>query len=150
MKTETVSLAELIAKIDDGADAVSVGVRVTSEILENRTELAQQLFSPLVIAEVTRTHRLATRAAENSAFNAEARPGKPYNPAAAMKVLAQEMFYIVSAGMVAWNLATAPQHDEREAYQRGRGLACIEDAERHAQAAKEIRAAGVTCLAELQ
>jgi hypothetical protein len=67
----------------------------------------------------------------------------------AREILAQETF-AVGGIRVEWGAATAEQHLERAAMQRRLSGDCIKDAERHEQAAAEIRAAGVRCLNDLK
>lgn len=59
------------------------------------------------------------------------------------------MAYVDGHGLVAWDQMTADQHDARAAMQRRLAGECIQDAERHEEAARMIREAGVTCLAEI-
>lgn len=59
------------------------------------------------------------------------------------------MFMVPGEGLVAWDTATADQHEARARMQRELAGICVEDAERHDEAARMIRDAGVTCLADL-
>jgi hypothetical protein len=73
----------------------------------------------------------------------------PQDRVAARHALAEETFGLRDGSSVAWLDATAEQHRERAAWQRELAGNCVKDAKRHELAAKEIEAAGVSCLRDL-
>lgn len=74
----------------------------------------------------------------------------PRDRVRAREALAHETFALRDGTRVEWGKATAGQHEERAEMQRALSGECVKDAERHEQAAKEIRAAGVRCLDDLR
>jgi hypothetical protein len=74
----------------------------------------------------------------------------PADRVRAREVLARETFALPDGTRVEWGEATEGQHLARAEMQRRLSGDCIKDAERHEQAAKEIRAAGVRCLNDLK
>ena len=59
------------------------------------------------------------------------------------------MTFYVDGEIVRWDEATADQHEARAAMQRRLAGECVADAVRHEEAARQIREAGVACLAQI-
>lgn len=144
---ETVTLGSLIKALDDGVvDSDILTGEVVEEIMRTAPDLARAYLRPAVYAQVHAIRRFATLAVEKI-VDEEIRVG--VDPSAARKKLVAECFYIRSCGMVPWLEATAEQHLERAERQRARAVPLLEDAQRHERAARDIRDAGVSCLADL-
>lgn len=116
-------------------------------ILSAPPERAHIYLRSAIAAQIHNARRLATLAMEKTVDN-EIRVG--VDPSAARKKLARECFWIPSCGFVPWLEATAEQHLERALHQRQRAVPLLEDAERHELAARDIRKAKATCLADLE
>jgi len=71
------------------------------------------------------------------------------SPVVARKKLSDEGFVLPDGTHVHWLTATIEQHELRAAYLRTKANGLIRTAQRHEQAAADIEAAGVTCLAEI-
>jgi len=71
------------------------------------------------------------------------------SPVAARKKLAEQGFVLPDGTYVEWLSATVEHHNLRAQYLRRKSDGLIRTAQRHEQAAADIEAAGVTCLAEI-
>jgi len=122
-----------------------------------RAHRKHQLWQELApyLRDRTRAYmRNAVREEEDEAF------GNPTEPVVALtemlsgpleqrRLLLEGSFVGVGGRRVLWGEASAEDHDERAARQRRLAGSCLVDAQRHEEAARMIREAGVTCLNDL-
>jgi hypothetical protein len=105
-----------------------------------------EFHEQLLIAHATQVLRARTRTVE-LAVDAEIRAG--VSPVVARKMLRSEGFVHPTDGWVPWLEATAEQHEERAEYLEAKAAGVMVTAQRHRQAADDIRNAGATCLADI-
>jgi hypothetical protein len=145
---EQVTLGSLIETLDDGRmDSSALTEEVIDVILAATPEQAHAYLRAAVANHIHNVRRARTLLVEKTVDD-EIIVG--VDPSAARKKLVREGFWIPSCGFVKWLEATAEQHIERAQQQRLRVGTLLQDVERHERAAKDIRDAGVTCLADLE
>lgn len=150
----TVNQEDLMASLlNTVRELVSQGVepeRAVAQALRgaSRADL-DDTVKPLLLSDAQNLHRSMVRDLEKKAFplpNEE--PAAPDVQAEARAALLGEGFSI-SGRWVLWSQATAEEHRARAQYLRSMAASTLDTAKRHEQAADDIEAAGVTCLAEI-
>lgn len=135
--------AALRAAIHAGANADDA-VRTVVEGL-SRDELIE-IARPAILMAARTIERAETRSRETSVRVAIAQGVS--RPEALLR-LNRERFALPSGTFVPWATATIAQHSQRSAWLRSQAKGLRETADLHDIAVREIRKAGVTCLAEL-
>lgn len=131
----------------DAADAALYEVLAPIRSGAVRDAIATRL-SGLVRGEAVGLARKRTRKRENAAW----RDAESAGGVSALDVVRERLVadgFQVGGEWVSWLDASAEQHELRAAEQRERAAFLVVDAERHEEAARAIRAAGVSCLREL-
>lgn len=103
----------------------------------------------LVAATVANQARAMVRDHEHQVDAALAVARTAQDRAAARRQLIGDTFLLPDGTAVRWLEATAEQHDARAEWLESHAAAVMATADRHRVAAAEIRAAGVSCLADL-
>lgn len=150
----TITLRSLIVGgLDAGMDPDDAATAALASC--ERDDLAS-LMLPAAELMARGIARQRTRQAEDDAFAvAEEETGASVRTApvpvveAARNRLISESFALPNGTWVAWSKATAAEHLMRADWQRKHAASSLEDAQRHEAAAEAIKAAGVTCLAEI-
>lgn len=102
---------------------------------------------PLVVMKARQFQRSMIRDIEEEV---DARIADGEDPLSVRRKLSQSSFALPDGSYVDWLDATADQHLLRAGWQRNQAMALVADAERHEAAAAAIRAAGVSCLRDLE
>lgn len=102
---------------------------------------------PLVVMKARQLQRGNTRTIEHEV---DARIADGEDPLSVRRKLSQSHFSLPDSTYVEWLGATAEQHLARAGWLRLQADTTVATAERHEAAAAAIRAAGVTCLRDLE
>lgn len=136
--------AALRGRVESGDDPEAAADAVLWTM--RKADLAA-IVRPLLVNEARRSQRANVRQIEAEAFR---RIADGEDPVSVRRKLSETTFVLPSGEYVSWLDATVDQHLARAGWQRSLASACTTDAERHESAAESIRAAGVSCLRDLE